>query len=212
MQNKKIVLLTTVLLAVGFIVGVLFYQKSVDTKIEQLASNKGAPFVRDYSISFGENKNNVTIVEFMDPECESCKAFHPIVRKVFYEYKKEVKLVYRYLDNHPNSAYAIRILEAAKKQDGYKKVLNLMFEHQEKWSHGQSVDNLWKILATSDLDIQKLKKDFNDMDIDDMLSTDRQDAYTLGVTGTPTIFVNGKMLRVLSYKTFLDLVESEIYK
>ena len=43
-------------------------------------------------------------------------------------------------------------------------------------------------------------------------SFDSQDARTLGVRGTPTIFVNGKRLSVLSYTTLIELVESEIYK
>lgn len=212
MQNKKIVLFTTALLAVVFLVAVVLFQKSQDSKIEQLASNKGAPFVRDHSPSFGKNKNNVTIVEFMDPECESCMIFHPVVKKVFFEYKNETKLVYRYLANHANSIFAIKILEAAKIQNGYKKVLDLIFEHQDKWSHGEDRENIWEILSLSDLDMEKLKDDYLKINIDDILQTDREDASTLGVTGTPTIFVNGKPLKVLAYKPFLDLVESEIYK
>ena len=60
MKSKKIVLLSIVLLIVGFVVASQFYQKSIDKKTEQLAANKaGAPFVREHSPSFGENKNQV---------------------------------------------------------------------------------------------------------------------------------------------------------
>ena len=60
--------------------------------------------------------------------------------------------------------------------------------------------------------MKQLREDFDSIDIDNILSTDSQDAQLLRVTGTPTFFVNGKLLRELSYKALRDLVESEIYK
>lgn len=210
MQNKKIVLFTTAILAIGFVLGMVFYQKSVDKKIEQLAASDGAPFIRDHSPTMGENKNDVLIVEFLDPECESCKQFHPIIKKVFYDYKKETKLVYRYIANHKNSIFAIRVLEAAKKQDKFKETLDLVFKYQEEWS--KTPKALFTHLQEIDLDMEKFKVDFDKNDISNILKTDREDANKLNFRGTPTIFVNGKALRVLSYKSLLDLVESQIYK
>ena len=215
MKNKKIVLLSIVLLIVGFVVASQFYQKSIDKKTEQLSANKaGAPFVREHSPSFGENKNQVIITEFLDPECESCRAFHPIIKEVFNDYKEETKLVIRYLDNHNNSRFAIRLLEAARIQGKYNEALNIMFQYQPQWADHTSPkpELLWNFLKEADLDMVKLKEDFNNNDISRMLSLDRMDAGTLGIRGTPSFFVNGKFLRELSHKALLDLVESEIYK
>ena len=49
--------------------------------------------VRDYSVSFGENRKNIIVVEFLDPECESCALFHPMVKRFFKEYHTDIKLV-----------------------------------------------------------------------------------------------------------------------
>ncbi|MDC0933587.1 thioredoxin domain-containing protein [Arcobacteraceae bacterium] len=215
MKNKKIVLVTLVLLVVGFIAAIGAYQNSVDSKNNELASsNKGVPFVRDHSPSFGQNKNKVIITEFLDPECESCSAFHPIIKEVFSDYKVETKLVIRYLDNHANSKFAIRLLEAARIQNKFNEALNIMFKYQPKWAdhYAPKPELLWTFLSEAGLDMVKLKSDFETNNIDKMLNFDRMDAATLGVRGTPTFFVNGKILRELSHKALQDLVESEIYK
>ncbi len=214
MKNKKLLLFTVIVLAIGFIAGINFYQKSEDNKNAQLTASGSVSFVRNHSPAFGNNKNNVTIVEFIDPECEACAYFHPIVKKVFYEYKDEVKFVYRYLDNHKNSRYAIRVLEAARKQGKFKETLDVMFKYQPVWAahNAPKPQLIWNYMGEAGLDVDKLRADFDAMDVSDITSTDRSDARSLGVRGTPTIFVNGKKLAKLDYKSFLDLVESEIYK
>ena len=71
---------------------------------------------------------------------------------------------------------------------------------------------LWDFLEETTLDITKLRKDFETINVDSILALDSKDATTLRITGTPTFFVNGKILRELNHKALLDLVESEIYK
>jgi protein-disulfide isomerase len=214
-KNKKIVLATLVLLIVGFIIAIGAYQNNEDSKNDELSSsNKGVPFVRDHSPTFGQNKNKVIITEFLDPECESCSAFHPIIKEVFSDYEVETKLVIRYLDNHDNSKFAIRLLEAARIQGKYNEALNIIFKYQPKWANHNNPkpELLWTLLPEAGLDMVKLKSDFETNNIDKMLNFDRMDASTLGVRGTPTFFINGKKLRELSHKALQDLVESEIYK
>jgi len=215
LKNKKIILFTLVVLIAGFILAIVSYQNSVDSKNKELvASKNGAPFDRSHSPTFGENKNKVIITEFLDPECESCSVFHPIIKEVFNDYKIETKLVVRYLANHKNSKFAIRLLEAARIQNKYNEALDVMFKYQSKWAehNNEKPELLWKFLPEAGLDMVKLKSDFENNNIDKMLTLDRMDAGTLGVRGTPTFYVNGKILRVLSHKALLDLVESEIYK
>ena len=215
MKNKKVVLLSIVLLILGFIAVSMFYQKSEDKKTQKMASDSsGAPFEREHSPKFGENDNNVVIVEFLDPECEACGAFHPIIKKVFNEYEKETKLVIRYLDNHTNSKFVVRILEASRKQGKFKKTLDVVFKYQPKWAdhYNPKPQLLWDFLPEAGLDMIKLKNDFENNSIDEILNLDRMDATKLRVRGTPTFYVNGKKLPTLSYKSLLDLVESEIYK
>jgi len=216
MKNKKVVFFTLVLLVVGFIAAIMAYQNSVDKKNQELVANKnGAPFIRDHSISFGENQNKVIITEFLDPECEACAYYYPSIKKVYKEYYEEIRLVIRYLANHQNSEFAVKILESSRVQNKYTEVLEVIFSTQEKWAkHGDTrPELLWQFLSKIEgLDIEKLKKDVSTIDIKNLLSKDRLDAAKLKVTGTPSVFVNGKKAKDLSYDGIVNLVESEIYK
>ena len=215
MQNKKLVLGTLVILVLLF-VGLGYFYKNNETKKEEVATlNKGSSLVRDHSIKFGENKKNISIVEFLDPECESCALFHPIMRKVYKEYHQDVQLVVRYMTNHKNSKFAIRILEVSRVQNKYEEVLSVIFEKQPIWAehNNEKPELLWEFLAQiPELDINKLKEDSKNQKIDEIMDMDMADARELNVRGTPTIFVNEKRLSVLSQKDLFDLVEAEIYK
>ena len=197
-------------------VGLGYFYKNNETKKEEVAIlNKGSSLVRDHSIKFGENKKNISIVEFLDPECESCALFHPIMRKVYKEYHQDVQLVVRYMTNHKNSKFAIRILEASRVQNKYEEVLSVIFEKQPIWAehNNEKPELLWEFLAQiPELDINKLKEDSKNQKIDEIMDMDMTDARELNVRGTPTIFVNEKRLSVLSQKDLFDLVEAEIYK
>jgi len=215
MKNKKIVLFTLLVLVIGFILAVIMYQNNVDKKNQEfLANQNGAPFERKHSPSFGENKNNVIITEFLDPECESCSAFYPTIKEVFNDYKVETKLVIRYLAFHKNSQFAVKLLESARLQGKFNETLEVIFKYQPQWAehNNEKPELLWKFLAETTLDMKKLRKDFETINVDSILALDSKDATTLRITGTPTFFVNGKILRELNHKALLDLVESEIYK
>jgi protein-disulfide isomerase len=157
----------------------------------------------------------VSVVEFLDPECGSCAAFHPIMKKVLSDYEDEIEVVVRYMANHKNSGNVIQILEAARKQGKYKETLDAVFASQPIWGqHGNPKPHLiWNyIVQVPGLDIEQLRSNLNDASVNEYMKTDMQDAKALQVTGTPTIFVNGKKLENLTYKALNDLVESELYQ
>ena len=210
MRNKKLVIITSIILVTLFI-GLAYFYKSNQNSL----SNMEISLEKEHSMSFGENKKNIVVVEFMDPECESCAIFHTIIKKVYKEYYSDIKLVVRYLPNHKNSKFAIKILEASREQNKYNEVLNVIFEKQPLWAahNNEKPELLWTLLAQIEgLDIDKLKIDAANPELDQLIDIDTNDARALGIRGTPTIFVNEKRLEILSQKDLLDLIESEIYK
>ena len=216
MKNKKIVVISLIILVLGFIIGTYAYKNNETKKIANIAtSDTGAPFTRSHSPKFGENKKGVMVVEFLDPECESCAAFHPIMKRVYKENYEDITLVLRYLPNHRNSRFVVKLLEASRLQNKYNEALEIIFITQDKWaSHSApKPELLWTYLSQIDgLDMKKVKEDMNNPLFDKMMDIDSQDGTVLGVRGTPTIFVNGRRLAVLSYATLTELIESEIYK
>lgn len=215
MQNKKLVFGSLVGLIIVFLAIIVSYKNTQTKNEEKLVLSKSDLLVREHSIKFGENKKNISVVEFVDPECESCAVFYPILRKLYKEYHEDIFLVVKYIPNHKNSKFAIKILEASRKQNKYEEVLTIMFEKQPIWAahNNEKPELLWEFLSViPELDINKLKIDMESSEIEKIINIDTQDAKELGVNGTPTIFVNGKKLNNLSQKDLFDLVEAEIYK
>ena len=215
MQNKKLVL-SSILVLVLIFLGLGYFYKNSEVKKEELQTKSNSnSLIRDHSITFGDNKKNISVVEFLDPECESCALFHPITRKLYKEYHEDIQLVIRYVPNHKNSRFAVKILEASRVQNKYEEVLSVIFEKQPIWAehNNEKPELLWEFLAQiPELDINKLKEDSKNQKIDEIMDMDMADARELNVRGTPTIFVNEKRLSVLSQKDLFDLVEAEIYK
>ncbi len=215
MKNKKIVILSSLFLLISFLIFSIIYKNNQSQNLEKIATSSDSILVRDHSISFGENKNNIVIVEFLDPECESCARFHPVIKAVYKEYSDEIKLVIRYLANHKNSKFTIQILESARKQNKYNEVLEIIFKTQNIWAkhNNEKPELLWKLLEKVEgLNIQEIKDNMKNESIEKIIEIDRQDAQALKVRGTPSFFVNGKRLTTLSYDALINLVESEIYK
>ena len=73
-----------------------------------------ALLVREYSPSFGPADAEVTLVEFFDPSCEACRAYHPVVQEIRRQFPTQVCVVLRYTVFHEGSDEAVRILEAAR--------------------------------------------------------------------------------------------------
>lgn len=215
MKNIKTILMSIFILFILFQGAVYFYQKNESKKIENVTSKNDTIFQREYSITFGANEKNVTVVEFIDPECYPCKQFYPMINKMFNKYNKDIALVIKYLPNHRNSEEIIKILEASRFQNKYKEVLAVLFDKQDLWSafNYENPNLKWNFLKTiKDLNIEKLKIDMNDTKIQAIINQDNMDARVLGVRGTPAVFVNGKRLAVLSLEELMALVESEVNK
>lgn len=216
MKNRAVVAFALLSGLVVFIAATMAYNKVEEDKMSKIAQNYNeAPFVRDYSMRFGKNQANVSVVEFLDPECGSCAAFHPIMKKVLSDYENEIEVVVRYMANHKNSGNVVQILEAARKQGKYKETLDAVFASQPIWGqHGNPKPHLiWNyIVRVEGLDVEKLRRNLNDPEVNEYMRIDMEDAKALQVTGTPTIFVNGKKLENLTYKALNDLIESELYK
>lgn len=214
MKNKSVVFISIFVIVAAFIALMFFYQQKTTNSIEKL-SHTDAPFIRDHSTKFGDNKKSVYVVEFIDPECESCALYHKVVKELYRTYYEDIQLIVRYLDNHTNSKFAIRILEASKNQNMYQAVLDKIYESQRVWAqhNNEKPELLWEELkSVPSLDIDKLKADFKNTNVDKIVKIDREDATKLGVRGTPTLFVNGEKLQRLSYQDLFDLVESKLFK
>lgn len=212
MQNKKLVLVSIVVLIAIFFGGGYVYKNSQSEKIQAMSKEQALLFKRPYSLEVGNKDAKVQLVEFFDPACETCAQFHPLVKDKIKKSNGQIKIVYRYAPFHKNSNYAVKMLEGAREQGKFMETLEFMFSTQNSWVIGHTVDprRLWALLPQVGLDMEKLGKFMNDPKADKIIMQDLQDAEKLGATKTPSYFVNGKPLQVFGYKNLMDLIDSEL--
>ena len=171
-----------------------------------------ARLVRPHSPVFGPRNAPVTVVEVLDPACEACKAFSPVVEQLLFTYPEDVRVVVRYADFHPVSLQALRLLVAASAQNKVHEVLSALFERQQEWASHGSPDpaRAWKIAGDAGLNIAKAQKDALAENVDHILQQEADDLVALQVLRTPTFFVNGKPLTNFGPQELVDLVKSEV--
>ena len=214
MNKQKIILLSVISLLILFAFGTFAYNSNKSNEAALIAKKNEEKFIRDYSTVTGNSDAEVTLVEFLDPSCETCRSFYPIIKDIMVQYKGKIKHVVRYAPFHEGSDYVIKLLEATKKQGKYEKTLEALFRYQNQWvdHHVPNKRLVWKLMAHLGLNIEQLKKDFNDPKLDELIKQELSDAKTLGVKKTPQYFVNGKFLQEFGHKQLIELIESELKK
>lgn len=177
-----------------------------------LAPELMAHLVRFHSPVLGRADAPVTVVEVLDPACEACRMFAPVVKQILFVHPDDVRVVVRYAAFHAGSDEAIRVLDAARRQGKFDATLTALFDRQEEWAshHAPNPAQAWQIAADSGVDLAKARKDARSASVDGLLRQEAEDIVALKVDRTPTFFVNGRSLPSLSPQTLLDLVDSEV--
>lgn len=211
MKKDKYLIFGVVAIAiVVFFFVARWYKGKEAQRVEGIASANQELLIRPYSPRRGPDNAPVTIVEFFDPECEACRNFYPAVERVIKEFDGKVVLVLRYMTFHKNSAYAVSVLEAARKQGKYWEALDTLFAQQPNWASHEAPkpELILGYLGGIGLDVEKLKSSMQDAEIGSRILQDSADGRSLGVTRTPTFFVNGKQLTDLGYESLRAAVKN----
>ena len=200
------------LLLIVFAIAVLVYNDKKTDELGALAARNAQYLIRDYSPTIGDPNAKVTIVEFFDPACETCKAFHPLVKQIMAANPGRIKLVLRYLPLHQGSDYVAKFLEAARLQNKFWETLEIIYDKQSSWAshHNPQPEKIWGLLTGSGLDLSKNREDMALPVIAQRVQQDLADARQLQVSKTPGFFVNGKPLVQFGYEQLQQLVNSEI--
>ncbi|MCY7375950.1 MAG: DsbA family protein [Pyrinomonadaceae bacterium] len=227
-KEIKILAAIAVVVVIAAIVGANYYRSSIQSERitagnntnKQAATTANAEqLVRPDSPTLGAADAPVTIVEFLDPECESCAAFSPIVKKILKEYEGKIRFVVRYMPLHPNSLSAATFTEAAGEQGKYWQAQEMLFQKQPEWGtkHGPSpgapadINALFKKYAAElGLDTSKMDSAFAQNKYAAKLERDKKDGQSLGVRQTPTFFVNGRRLARLGESDLKALIDEEL--
>lgn len=152
--------------------------------------------VRDDSRRLSTSENSsVTVVEFLDFECEACLAMFPVMEQIRQDYDGEITFVVRYfpLPGHPNSVTAASAVEAAGQQGAFEPMYRKMFETQNEWGHTETSRKATFVQYAQELglDVEMFQRVMDDPETLARVQRDVDDGMALGVNATPTIFING---------------------
>lgn len=222
MKDIKILIIIALVVVLAAVVGASYYQNSVQSVRKSAAAESA--LVRPDSATLGSVNAPVTLVEFYDPECESCRAFYPAIKKILKEYDGKIRFVARYMPLHKNSRLAAAFTEAAGEQGRYWEMQENLFARQPEWGerHGppqQQAANetpvavlFEKYAAELGLDVEKVRAFVAENRSAAKLEQDLKDGQSLGVKRTPTFFVNGRELARFGEQDLRSLINEELKK
>jgi protein-disulfide isomerase len=157
----------------------------------------------------GDATAPVTMVIFSDFECPYCKQVEPLLEQVFQKNTDKLKVVFKHfpLRIHLFSESAALAAIAAQKQGKFWEMHDELFK--SKPLNEQTIEAAAKKVG---LDMEQYKKDLTDMQTRQAMDKDMLDAQKADVTGTPTIFINGRPVKDRSPAAMQQLIDEEYAK
>lgn len=165
----------------------------------------------------GNKDAKVTLIEYLDFECEACAQYFPLIKRLEEEFGNEVKFVVRYfpLPGHKNSMTSALSAETAGKQGKFWGMHDLLYTNQRSWGEKQKAEpTIFEGYARQlGLDMEKFNQDIELKEVKDRIERDKMEGTKLGIQGTPTFFLNGEKIQNPSgYDDFKALIQSAISK
>ncbi|PUB32095.1 protein-disulfide isomerase [Promicromonospora sp. AC04] len=154
------------------------------------------------------------LVEFLDFECEVCRAYYPTVEQLRAEHGDDLTLVLRYfpIPGHTNSTNAAVAVEAAAAQGQLEPMYQRMYETQAEWGEAQDsrADVFRGFAQELGLDLDQYDDAVADPATTARVQRDFDEGRALGVSGTPTFFLDGERLEVETPDGLTQAVEGAL--
>jgi protein-disulfide isomerase len=185
--------------AVGSTVG---RQTAPDPNLRYEVSADNDPFL-------GPEDAPITIVEFADFKCSYCARFHnETVQTIFEDYEGQVRLVFRdYPILGATSLEAAYASECANSQGAFWPFHDLLYENQQVLDR----DAFIAFAEGLELDVDAFTICLDDETYRDEVFADYTDGQNLGVTGTPTFYINGRpIVGAQPYTVFASAINAEL--
>ena len=159
----------------------------------------------------GPENAAVTIAEFSEFQCPFCLKVTPTVKKIEEVYQGQVRVVWKHLplSIHANAMDAALAAEAAGNQGKFWEYHDKLFANQNKLE----VESLKQYAQDLQLDMTRFERDRLNPETRKKVEADMAEARGLGVSGTPSFFINGRFLRgAQPFETLSKVIDEELTK
>lgn len=149
------------------------------------------PPVKSDDHRMGSEDAPLTLVEYGDYECSSCRKAHPIVKSVQNQLGDQLQFVFRNFPlkkAHPHAMHAAQVAEAAAEQGKFWEMHDMLYEHQDSLEDKD-------LLGYADeigLDVERVQRALEEQEFANRVRDDFRSGVKSGVNGTPTFFINGQ--------------------
>jgi protein-disulfide isomerase len=160
----------------------------------------------------------VTLEEFGDFQCPPCALLHPVLKQMEREFGARVRVIFRQfplVPAHEHALSAARATEAAGLQGRFWPMHDMIYENQKRWNGAFDVRPIFEDYARQiGLDLERYHRDVGSDAVHRRITEDGKRARSLNVTGTPTVFINGRELpyQSLAPDKLRALIQAELNK
>jgi protein-disulfide isomerase len=213
-QTKKVT--KWILVFVGILLAAVFLSARFTSQV-----NNELP-VEDFAVTDADwvkgNRNaEVILTEYADFQCPACANYSLIVKQLSEEYGDRIGVVFRHFplkQIHSNAEGSSIAAEAAGKQGKFWEMHDLLFERQKEWSDSKAINTVVADYAQElGLDTDKFIKDLGEGSVSKKIDANYSEAIRLGISSTPTFFLNGQKLEsVRSYDQFKSVIDDALNK
>lgn len=231
-DKNKLILPVSILMAAVLISGSLIYTKGGLRGVANIGGQQQAPgnqlvpgtkvnIAADDDPFLGNEKAEVTVIEFSDFECPFCRSFWrdtlPQLKKEYIDTGK-IKFVYRDypLSFHLGAVPAAEGAECARDQSKFWELHDKIFQEQDKQGQGTiqfTKTDVVKWAGQIGLNMTKFNQCLDSGEYKAEVEKDVADGTAVGVSGTPTTFINGRSLvGAQPYSSFKAIIDEELSK
>jgi protein-disulfide isomerase len=153
----------------------------------------------------------IKIVKYSDYQCPACKYFVSIEEQLKEHYGDQLSLTTKHfpLNMHEHAQLASRAVEAARQQEKYQEMHDMIFTGQEQWARGNAEALFIGYARSLDMDVEQFREDMNSADMQRIVMQDKREGLNLNVNSTPTFFINGQKLEQnpRSFQQFKSIID-----
>ena len=163
----------------------------------------------------GRLEAGVVLVEYGDYQCPACAAYHPVVERLVGEFGDRIAFAYRHFplrSIHRHADLAAQAAEAAGKQGKFWEMHAKLYENQRDWANTAGAREIFIGYAESlELNRDEFLRDLDSRETKDRVEQDLASAQRLGLSGTPSFFLNGKRIdNPRTYDDFRTLINRSL--
>lgn len=206
---KRLLPFIIILFVLGVALGSVWYLNRTSNTVHPVTPNRNSGSTTNSSVpvstavagaepahTLGPASAPVHLEEFGDFECPPCGMLHPILEEMHREFGDKLRITFRefpLVPAHQHAMAAASAAEAAGLQGKFWEMHNLLYENQKTWHEAFDARPIFEGYAKQiGLDIARYQQDLNSEQVAQRIFHDGKRGHSLGVKGTPTVFLNGR--------------------